>query len=164
MNLVVLAGNLGRDAETKFTPGGASVTTFSVATTRNVKRGENWEKVTDWHNVTAWQKEKLAQYLVKGAKVCITGRLETQTYDDKDGKKVYRTHVVADQIELMGSRNGSDEGSESGGGREHAPQSGGARASGGAYKGRGPGAAEAGGRDEGSWDSNMGITDDDVPF
>ena len=101
VNKVILLGNLGKDAETKFTPSGVSVSNFSVATSRKWKDGEEWKEKTDWHNVTIWRAEKLAQYLTKGTKVYVEGRLETRSYE-KDGRKVYVTDVIADQVVLCG--------------------------------------------------------------
>src|SRR5579875_3754047 len=106
VNKVILLGNLGRDAETKFTPAGASVTRFSVATTRRWKdqQTNDWKEETNWTNVSLWRQEKLGAYLTKGKQVYVEGRLQTRSYDDKDGKKVYTTEVVADDVILLGGR------------------------------------------------------------
>ena len=146
VNKVILVGNLGRDAETKFTPSGAAVTRFAIATTRSWKdqQSNEWKEETNWTNVVVWRQENLANYLTKGKQVYVEGRLQTRSYDDKDGKKVYATEVVAEDVILLGGRG------EGGGetmGRAAA-----------ATRGRGgPGGAE----DE---PGAMGITDDDVPF
>jgi single-strand DNA-binding protein len=106
VNKVILLGNLGRDAETKFTASGVACTTFSVATSyrwKDQQTGE-WKEDTDWHNVVLWRQENLANYLTKGKQVYVEGRLKTRSYDDKDGKKVYRTEVVADDVLLLGGR------------------------------------------------------------
>lgn len=156
VNKVILVGNLGRDAETKFTPSGAAVTRFSVATTRSWKdqQTNEWKEETNWTNVTVWRQENLANYLTKGKQVYVEGRLQTRSYDDKDGKKVYTTEVVADDVILLGGRG---EGS-SGGGFE-APSASRARAGAGASRG-GSSHPPAGADD----DQFGGITDDDVPF
>jgi len=106
VNKVLLIGNLGRDAETKFTPNGAARTTFSVATSRRWKDQQTgeWKEETDWHNVVLWRQENLANYLTKGKQVYIEGRLQTRSYEDKDGKKVYMTEVVAEDVLLLGGR------------------------------------------------------------
>jgi single-strand DNA-binding protein len=106
VNKVLLIGNLGRDAETKFTPNGAARTTFSVATSRRWKDQQTgeWKEETDWHNVVLWRQENLANYLTKGRQVYIEGRLQTRSYEDKDGKKVYMTEVVAEDVLLLGGR------------------------------------------------------------
>jgi single-strand DNA-binding protein len=116
VNKVILIGHLGRDAETKFTPGGAAVTKFSVATNRRWKDKESgeWKEETDWSNVTLWRSENLANYLTKGKQVYVEGRLQTRSYEDKDGKKVYATDVVADDVILLSDRGGQG---GSGGGR-----------------------------------------------
>src|SRR5579863_43338 len=106
VNKVILVGHLGRDAETKFTPGGAAVTRFSVATNRRWKDQQSgeWKEETDWSRVVLWRAENLAPYLTKGKQVYVEGRLQTRSYEDKDGKKVYATEVVADDVILLGGR------------------------------------------------------------
>lgn len=120
VNKVILLGNLGRDAETRFTTGGAARTTFSIATGRRWKDQQTgeWKEETDWHNVVLWRQENVANYLTKGRQVYIEGRLQTRSYEDKDGKKVYSTEVVADDLILVGGRGG-----EAGGAAESRPQS-----------------------------------------
>jgi len=97
---------LGRDAETRFTPSGAACTTFSVATNRRWKDQQTgeWKEETDWHRVVLWRSENLANYLTKGTQVYVEGRLQTRSYDDKDGKKVYTTEVVAENVILLSGR------------------------------------------------------------
>src|SRR3978361_44744 len=121
VNKVILIGHLGRDAETKFTPGGAAVTKFSVATTRRWKDKDSgeWKEETDWSNVTLWRAENLANYLTKGKQDYVEGRLQTRSYEDKDGKKVYATDVVADEVILLG---GQSEGGGGRGGEEYSQQ------------------------------------------
>jgi single-strand DNA-binding protein len=116
VNKVILLGNLGRDAETRFTPGGAARTTFSIATSRRWKDQQTgeWKEETDWHNVVLWRQENLANYLTKGKQVYVEGRIQTRSYEDKDGKKVYTTEVVADDVILLGGR-----GAEAGGDDSH---------------------------------------------
>jgi single-strand DNA-binding protein len=112
VNKVILVGHLGRDAETKFTPGGAAVTRFSVATNRRWKDQQSgeWKEETDWSNVVLWRSENLANYLTKGKQIYVEGRLHTRSYEDKDGKKVYATEVVADDVILLsGGGRGGDE-------------------------------------------------------
>ena len=122
VNKVILIGHLGRDAETKFTPGGAAVTKFSVATNRRWKDKESgeWKEETDWSNVTLWRSENLANYLTKGKQVYVEGRLQTRSYEDKDGKKVYATDVVADDVILLSNQPGG--GGGRGGGDEYSQQ------------------------------------------
>ncbi len=106
VNKVILVGHLGRDAETRFTPGGAACTNFSVATNRRWKDQQTgeWKEETDWHRIVLWRQENLANYLTKGTQVYVEGRLQTRSYEDKDGKKVYSTEVVADNLILLGGR------------------------------------------------------------
>lgn len=152
VNKVILVGHLGRDAETKFTPSGASVTRFSVATSRRWKdqQTNDWKEETDWSNVVLWRQENLANYLTKGKQVYVEGRLHTRSYEDKDGKKVYATEVVAEDVLLLGGR-----GEGGGGGESSGPVS----------APRGPQqrkpASDAAAEDP---FNNMGISDDDVPF
>lgn len=103
INQVTLVGNLGKDAESSFTPSGVHVAKFSVATERSFKQGDAWKTETDWHNIVAWRMEKLSEYLVKGTKVAIIGRLQTRKYTAKDGTDRYVTEVVADTVVLCGS-------------------------------------------------------------
>ncbi len=106
VNKVILVGNLGKDAETKFTPSGVARTTFPVATSRRWKDQQTgeWREETEWHNIVVWRQENLATYLTKGKQVYVEGRLQTRTYDDKDGNKRYFTEVVADDVVLLGGR------------------------------------------------------------
>ena len=164
VNKVILVGNLGRDAETKFTPNGAAVTKFAVATTRNWKdqQTNEWKEETNWTNVVVWRQENLANYLLKGKQVYVEGRLQTRSYDDKDGKKVYTTEVVADDVILLGGKPEGAGGFEAG-----APTAtaGAARPGGqgqGRSKGQFGGGAPSGNNDP--FGPEMGITDDDVPF
>jgi single-strand DNA-binding protein len=116
VNKVILIGNLGRDAETKFTPSGVAKTTFGVATSRRWKDQQTgeWKEETNWANVVLWRSENLANYLTKGKQIYVEGRLQTRSWDDKEGKKQYMTEVVAEEVILLG---GQTEGG-GGGGRQ----------------------------------------------
>ena len=173
VNKVILIGNLGRDAETKFTPGGAARTTFSIATTRRWKdqaTGE-WKDETDWHNIVLWRSENLANYLLKGKQIYLEGRLQTRSYEDKDGKKVYATDVVAEEVMLLGGKGESGGGGEGGGFGEGAGGGGGFRGGAGAGAAgpvsmpRSAMAPRPATQPQPAADSfDQGITDDDVPF
>ena len=104
VNKVIMVGNLGRDAETKFTSAGTEVTTFSIATSWR-KKGADGQYVeeTDWHNMVLWDSEKVAAYLLKGKQVYVEGRLKTRTYE-KDGEKRYSTEVNVHEVILLGGR------------------------------------------------------------
>src|ERR1051325_9646633 len=106
VNKVILVGNLGKDAETKFTPGGIAVTKFSIATSRRWKDQQSgeWKEETDWHNIVLWRSENLSNYLQKGKQVYVEGRLQSRSYEDKEGQKKYITEVVADELILLGGR------------------------------------------------------------
>src|SRR5947208_865080 len=153
VNKVILVGHLGRDAETTFTPSGVARTRFSVATSRRWKDQQSgeWKEETDWSNVTLWRAENLANYLTKGKQVYVEGRLQTRSYEDKDGKKVYATDVVAEEVILLGSQGsaggrGADEyGSQQPVSMPRSAQ-------------KAPAAAAS------NDDFPQGITDDDVPF
>ncbi len=106
VNKVILIGHLGRDAETAYTASQVSVTKFSVATNRRWKDQQTgeWKEETNWSDVVLWRGENVAPYLTKGKQVYVEGRLQTRSYDDKDGKKVWRTEVVAEDVILLGGR------------------------------------------------------------
>ena len=150
VNKVILVGNLGRDAELRYTPGGAAVATINMATTEvwNDKAGQRQEK-TEWHRVVLWGKsaESLAEYLVKGKQIYVEGRLQTRQWDDKDGNKRYTTEIKADRITLLGGGGG-------GAGRSQSMDRG-------ASIDRGGASVPHGGGDEPPMEP---ITDDDIPF
>lgn len=111
MNRATLIGNLGRDAELRYTPGGAAVATFSIATSERWKGkdGTQQEK-TEWHRCVLWGKaaEALSEYLTKGKQVAVEGRIETRKWTDKDGNDKYSTEIRVDRVILLGgSGNGS---------------------------------------------------------
>ena len=110
VNKVILVGNLGRDAELRYTPGGAAVATLNLATTEvwNDRNNQRQEK-TEWHRVILWgkQAESLQEYLTKGKQIYIEGRLQTRQWDDKDGNKRYTTEIKADRVTLLGGGRGA---------------------------------------------------------
>ncbi len=112
VNKVILIGNLGKDPEVKYTPSGTPVAKFSLATNERYKdKDGQWQDRTEWHNIVAWQKlaEIVGEYLKKGKKVYVEGKLQTRNYE-KDGVKRYITEIVADQLIMLdgaGQRNGS---------------------------------------------------------
>src|ERR1700727_1248241 len=109
VNKVILIGRLGRDAEMAYTASHVAVVNFSVATSRRWKDQAtgDWKEETNWSNIVFWRGENVAPYLLKGTQVYIEGRLQTRSYDDKDGKKVWTTDVVADEVILLGGRGGN---------------------------------------------------------
>ena len=155
VNKVILLGHLGKDAETKFTPSGVAKSSFSVATNRRWKDQQSgeWKEITDWHNVVLWRAENLANYLTKGKQVYVEGRLESRSWEDKDGQKKYITEVVADDVLLLGGR--GESGGGPGGGDFDRPVSMPRSA-----QQRSQSPAPSAPAD----DFGQGISDDDVPF
>ncbi len=105
VNKVILLGRLGQDPELKYTPGGSAVCNFSLATTEawTDKQGQKQEK-TEWHRVVVWGKlaELCNQYLAKGRQAFLEGRLQTRSWDDKDGNKKYTTEILASTVQFIG--------------------------------------------------------------
>ena len=108
INKVIIVGNLGRDPEVSYVPSGAAVAKFSVATSEEWKDKNTGEKKerTEWHRITAWGKlgEICGEYLSKGRQVYVEGRLQTRSYDDKEGVKRYSTEIVASDMKMLESR------------------------------------------------------------
>jgi single-strand DNA-binding protein len=118
VNKVILVGNLGRDAELRYTPGGAAVATLNLATTEVFKDREGQRKEdTQWHRVILWGKtaETLQDYLTKGKQIYVEGKLQTRKWKDKDGNDKYTTEVRGDRVVLLSS--GGNRGEGGGGGR-----------------------------------------------
>ena len=116
LNRVQLIGNLGKDPEVKYTPQGTPVAKITIATNERFKdKGGEWQDRTEWHNVVLWQRlaEIAGEYLKKGGKVYVEGRLQTRSYVDKDGVKRYVTEVVAQNLVLLGG-NGHSNGNGNG--------------------------------------------------
>lgn len=113
VNKVTLIGRLGKDAEQKFTPSGVAVSTYSIATSHRFKDASGeWKDQTTWHNIVQWRTENVIEYLKKGSKVYIEGRLQTRNYENKEGRKVYVTEVVVSEMILLGGK--EDRGAPSG--------------------------------------------------
>ena len=108
VNKVMLIGNLGRDPEVRSTPSGQNVASFTLATSRKWKdKDGSRQEQTEWHNIVVWGRlaEVAGQYLVKGKQVFIEGRIQTRSWEDKQsGEKKYRTEIVADNFQMLGSR------------------------------------------------------------
>jgi single-strand DNA-binding protein len=154
VNKVILVGNLGRDAELRYTPGGAPVATLNLATTEvwNDKTSGQKQEKTEWHRIVLWGKsaESLSEYLTKGKQIFVEGRLQTRKWQDKDGHEKYTTEIRADRITLLGGGGGG------GGG-----MAGGARP----QRNAGAGAGSGGGADhEPMGEPINDLTDDDIPF
>jgi single-strand DNA-binding protein len=156
LNKAMLIGNLGRDAELRYTPGGQPVATLNIATTEvwNDKSSGQRQEKTEWHRVVLWGKtaEALSEYLVKGKQVYIEGKIQTRQWDDKDGNKRYTTEVRGERVVLLGG------GGNGGGAKSARPQ----------QQAR-PNNAQDGDAAQGGGDPfEQGIgaelTDDDIPF
>lgn len=179
VNKVILVGNLGANPELKYLPSGQPVCEFRIATSETYRdRNEQTQERTEWHRIVVWGKtgENCAKFLTKGQKVYIDGRLQTRTWDDKEGKKQYMTEVVANQVVfLSGPRGGAEEGAR-GGESYSAPGGGGGYERGGGGYERGGGGRGGYGRGEPSPaqpsgpppSADMGdfggAADDDIPF
>jgi len=115
-NKVILLGNLGADPDLRSTQGGQSVLRLRLATTeRYMDQNKEWKERTEWHNVTVWGKrgEALHRILTKGSTIFVEGSLRTTSYD-KEGVKMYKTEVVAQNIVLTGGRPGAERGHDAG--------------------------------------------------
>lgn len=111
INKAIIVGNLGNDPDTRYMPSGDAVTNFSVATSETWKdkqTGEQKER-TEWHRVSMFGRlaEIAAEYLRKGSQVYIEGKLRTRKWQDKDGSDKYSTEIIADQMQMLGSRSQS---------------------------------------------------------
>ena len=149
VNKVILVGNLGRDAELRYTPGGAAVATLNLATTETWKDKEGQKKEdTQWHRVILWGKtaESLQDYLTKGKQIYVEGKLQTRKWKDKDGNDKYTTEVRGDRVVLL-----------SGGG-------GGARSEGGGAERPSRSSSADDGMNQGEPGGSVELTDDDIPF
>ena len=151
VNKVILVGNLGRDAELRYTPGGAAVATLNLATTEvwNDKSSGQKQEKTEWHRIVLWGKsaESLSEYLTKGKQIYVEGRLQTRKWQDKDGNDKYTTEIRGDRIVLLGGGGGG--GGMGGGGARPQRQSAG---------------TPAGGDHEPMGEPISDLTDDDIPF
>ncbi|MBP6634039.1 MAG: single-stranded DNA-binding protein [Kofleriaceae bacterium] len=119
VNKVILVGHLGADPDMRYTPSGQGVCELRVATSEswNDKNGQRQER-TEWHRVVVWGKraEVCAKYLAKGRQVYVEGRIQTRSYDDKEGVKRYMTEVIANDVQFLGSGNRDGAGAGGGGG------------------------------------------------
>ena len=111
VNKVILIGNLGKDPDVRYMPNGEAVTNITLATTETWKDKSSGDKkeATEWHRVVFFRKlaEIAGQYLKKGSQVYIEGSLKTRKWQDKDGQDRYTTEIVADEMKMLGSRQGS---------------------------------------------------------
>ena len=107
LNKAMIIGNLGRDPEMRYTPYGQAVTQFTVAVNRNYKdQAGEWQEETEWFRVVVWgqQAERTAEYLRKGSKVFVEGRMQTRQWEGQDGQKRYTTELIADRVQNLERR------------------------------------------------------------
>jgi single-strand DNA-binding protein len=150
VNKVFLLGNVGKDPEIRSTAGGMTVASFSLATAERAKDAQgNWADKTEWHNIVCFQRtaEVVRDYVKKGSQLLVEGKIQTRSWDDKtSGEKKYKTEILCNELTLLGGRPGG-EGTTAGGYSKSASTS---------YDQRSPAnAADY---------SDVGITDDDIPF
>ncbi|OHC63509.1 MAG: single-stranded DNA-binding protein [Rhodocyclales bacterium GWA2_65_20] len=155
VNKVILIGNLGKDPETRYMPNGEQVTNITVATSESWKDKNSGEQkeATEWHRVTFYRRlaEIAGQYLKKGSQVYIEGRLQTRKWQDKEGQDRYTTEIIANEMKMLGKREGM--------GGEGPRENGGGRSERGGQENaqRKPAAQPAAG-------GNFNDFDDDIPF
>ena len=140
INKAILVGRLGSDPEVRYTPSGVAVANFNIATSEEWKDKDTGEKKerTEWHRIVAWSKlgEICGEYLSKGRQVYVEGRIQTRSWEDRDGNKRYTTEIVASDVQFLGGRDA------------------------------GPGARADGGAPASSFESSpvQAPEDDDIPF
>jgi len=148
VNKVILLGNVGKDPEIKATASGTVVATFSIATSERFKdKTGNWQDRTEWHNLVAYQRtaEIIRDYVKKGNKLYVEGRLQTSSWDDKtSGQKKYKTEIIVNDLSLLSGR-GEGEGGGSGYSKSNTAS----------FDQRGP---------ADDYSQSTEITDDDIPF
>lgn len=159
VNKVILVGHLGADPDMRYTPSGQGVCELRLATSEswNDKNGQRQER-TEWHRIVVWGKraEVCSKYLSKGRQVFVEGRIQTRTYDDKDGNKRYITEIIANDVQfLSGGRDGGGGGGSGGGGAR------GGRSEEGPPP---PSDNDFGGYGGGGGGGGGGGPDDDIPF
>jgi single-strand DNA-binding protein len=149
VNKVFLLGRLGKDPEMRATQGGMTVANFTLATSDRQKDAQgNWQDHTEWHNLVAFQRtaEIVRDYCKKGSQIFVEGKIQTRTWEDKEGQKKYRTEILVNDLSLLDSKGSG--GGEGGGGYS--------KSSSPPYTANAPAAAAD--------FADQGITDDDIPF
>lgn len=110
LNKCMIIGNLGKDPEMRYTPNGQAVTQFSVAANRNYQKDGEWQSEVEWFRVVVWgdQGERAAEYLRKGHKVYVEGRIQTRQWEDQSGNKRYTTELIANRVTSLERRDKDD--------------------------------------------------------
>ena len=155
VNKVILVGNLGKDPETRYMPSGSAVTNLTLATSESWKDKQTGEQQdrTEWHKIAMFGRlaEIAAEYLRKGSQIYVEGKLRTRKWQDKEGKDRYTTEIVADEMQMLGSKGGGGASASAGAGA-------------GAMAGGGAGAASGGRAAVNDSGGPPGDFDDDIPF
>ena len=156
MNKVFLIGRLTRDPELRYTGNNTPVATFSLAVNRNFSNQQG-EREADFINIVVWRKqaENVKNYLSQGSQVAIDGRIQTRSYDDKDGQKRYVTEVVADNVEFLGSKNSSNNSSNGSRNDEPTPYD---------FGDKEPKGTDVDSNPFADFGSSIEISDDELPF
>ncbi len=153
VNKVILLGNVGKDPEIRSTAGGMTIANFSIATSENIKGQDGqWTEKTEWHNLVAFQRtaEIIRDYVKKGSKLYVEGRLQTSSWDDKTtGQKKYKTEIIVGDLSLLSGRG---EGGSDGGERST-----------GSYSSSRPASSAPASAPSNDY-ADQGITDEDIPF
>jgi single-strand DNA-binding protein len=166
INKVILIGNLGKDPEVRYTPNGNAICNVSVATTRTWKDKTSGDKQeeTEWHRVVFYDRlaEIAGEYLKKGRPIYVEGRLKTRKWQNKEGQEVYTTEIIANEMQMLGGREGM-------GGGEEGSASAGSGAGGGNYNSRpasapAPASRPAPSKPAGKPSTGFDDMDDDIPF
>ena len=165
VNKVILLGNLGRDPEVRYTPGGDAVASMSIATTETWKdKGGQRQEKTEWHNVVMYRRlaEIAGEYLKKGSSVYIEGRLQTRKWQDKQGNDRYTTEIAADHMQMLGQRDSGGSSDRRGGGRQDYHPAGGEHGAAGGSPSQRQKVPER--RTPNPPPDNFADMDDDIPF
>jgi single-strand DNA-binding protein len=158
VNKVIIIGNLGRDPEVRYTPNGNAICNVSVATSRTWKAKDSGDKVeeTEWHRVAFFDRlaEIAGEYLKKGSSVYVEGRLKTRKWTDKEGKDNYTTEIIAEEMKMLGAREGRGTGDEGGRGEDRGEE----------RQARAPASRPVASKPAGKSSTGFEDMDDDIPF
>jgi len=173
INKVILIGNLGRDPEVRYSANGAAICNVTLATSRNWKDKTSGEKMeeTEWHRVVFYDRlaEIAGEYLKKGRSCYVEGRLKTRKWQDKDGAEKYTTEIIADNMQLLGGRDGGGEEGGGGGGYSRGASGGGGGGGGGGDRPEraerpAPASRPAATKPAAKSSTGFDDMDDDIPF
>ncbi len=112
VNKVIIIGRLGKDPDMRYAPSGTAIASFTMATNHSTKDADgNWNQQTEWHSIKSFgrQAEFVGEYLKKGKLAFVEGRLQTSSWEDQNGQKKYRTDIIANDIQMLGSRSDGEQ-------------------------------------------------------